>query len=57
VLVDPTDGALVFAEAWAQVVTDGDLRDALVALGRERIANLEGERTRHTVLDHLAAVL
>jgi L-malate glycosyltransferase len=57
VMVDPSDGALVFAEAWAQVATDIELRDALVARGRDRIATLDAERTRRTVLDHLTAVL
>jgi glycosyltransferase involved in cell wall biosynthesis len=56
VMVDPSDGALVFAEAWAQVATDVDLRDALVGRGRERIADFDAARTRRTVLDQLAAL-
>ena len=57
IMLDPDDGPLVMAEAWARVVTDRAVRDALVKEGRARVAEFRPERSRERLLDQLAGVL
>jgi glycosyltransferase involved in cell wall biosynthesis len=57
IVLDPQDGPLVFAEAWANVATDSSVRDQLVARGRARLADFDPDDARKQVLDHLAAVM
>ena len=56
-VLDPDDGAVVFAEAWAEVIADPDLRAQLVAKGRRRLQDFDPDGARHQVLEHLATVV
>jgi glycosyltransferase involved in cell wall biosynthesis len=50
------DDPVLVAEAVAELLTDGQLRSALVARGRERVSHFSLERAEATFLSHLADV-
>ena len=56
-LLDPGDGPLVMAEAWATLLTDTDERERLISRGTERLRDFDPDDARHQVLQHLASVL
>lgn len=56
-LLDPDDGPLVIAEAWATLLTDTEERERLVAKGRERLHDFDADEARAQVLQHLTSVL
>jgi glycosyltransferase involved in cell wall biosynthesis len=56
-LLDPDDGPIVMAEAWAEVLTDPSVRDGLVARGRDRLQDFDPEHARRQVLEHLLSVV
>jgi glycosyltransferase involved in cell wall biosynthesis len=55
IVLDPSDGPLVFAEAWEAAATDPALRTPLVARGRERVAEFDPERARADWLELIAS--
>ena len=57
IVLDPADGSLVLAEAWAAAVTDGSLRRELVAGRRRRLAEFDPDDARRQVLRHLSEVM
>ncbi|MHB8464860.1 MAG: glycosyltransferase [Acidimicrobiales bacterium] len=56
-LLDPDDGPLVIAEAWATLISDTEERERLIARGAERLRDFDPDEARHQVLQHLASVL
>ena len=56
-LIDPLDGPLVMAEAWAALLTDESERVRLVARGADRLLDFDPDDARRTVLEHLGSVL
>jgi L-malate glycosyltransferase len=56
-VLDPDDGALVMAEAWAEVIGDAGLRDRLVERGTERLHDFNPDDARRRALEHLGSVL
>jgi L-malate glycosyltransferase len=56
-VLDPKDGPLVMAEAWATIVTDGAVRARLVETGRTRLAEFDPDAARRQLLDHLTEVM
>ena len=56
-LLDPSDGPLVMAEAWATLLTDTEERERLITKGTERLRDFDPDEARHQVLQHLASVL
>jgi glycosyltransferase involved in cell wall biosynthesis len=55
--LDPTDGALVLAEAWAAVASDDAVRARLIDGGRKRLAEFDPDDARRQLLTHLAEVM
>lgn len=56
-LIEPDDGPLVMAEAWATLIDDADERERMVARGTERLLDFDPNDARRQVLEHLASVL
>ena len=56
-LLDPADGPLVMAEAWATLLTDKAQREDLIARGAARLRDFDPDDARAQVLQHLASVL
>jgi len=56
-LVDPTDGPLVLAEAWAHLIGDTSERERLVARGSDRLLDFDPDDARRQVLEHLGSVI
>lgn len=56
-LLDPADGPLMMAEAWATVIADDDVRDKLVAKGTDRLLDFDPDDARRQVLEHLGSLL
>lgn len=56
-VLDPEDGALVLAEAWAELIEHPELRDKLVANGLDRLRDFDPDDARRRVLEHLGSVL
>ncbi|MDQ1521466.1 MAG: hypothetical protein QOI55_2539, partial [Actinomycetota bacterium] len=57
VLLDADAPAIDYAAAAWRVTSDATLRDALVARGRERVAEFSPARTRARLLEALAPIL
>lgn len=57
ILVDASDGPIMLGEAVTAAATDATVRDALVALGRARVAAFDADTARARLLDELAPVL
>jgi len=57
VLVDPSDGPLVMAEAWHAVLTDPALGRSLADAGTRRVHDFDPDRARRQMLGHLTSVL
>lgn len=55
-LLPAEDDPMLAAEALARVLTDEDLRQALVAAGAQRLADFDPDAARATLLSHLADV-
>lgn len=56
-LVDPDDGPLVIAEAWATMLTDTEQRTELIAKGAARVRDFNPDDARAQVLQHLISAL
>jgi len=56
-VLDPTDGPVVFAEAWAEVIADAGLRSRLAEKGRQRLRDFDPDDARHRILEHLGSVV
>ena len=56
-ILDPADGPVVFAEAWAEVMADAGLRAQLVDKGRQRLRDFDPDDARRQMLEHLASVV
>jgi glycosyltransferase involved in cell wall biosynthesis len=56
-VLDPDDGPVVFAEAWAEVIADAGLRAQLVEKGRRRLRDFDPDEARRQMLEHLASVV
>ena len=55
-LLPPDDDPALVAEALAAVLTDGSIRDELIARGRKRVAEFDPDDAVASFLDHLASV-
>ena len=55
-LLPPDDDPALVAEALAAVLTDGPLRNELIARGRKRVAEVDPDDAVASFLDHLASV-
>jgi len=56
-LLDPGDGPLVMAEAWAELIGDDTERRRLVERGTDRLRAFDPDDARRQVLEHLGSVL
>lgn len=56
-LLPPDDDAVLLAEAMAEVVTNGALRERLVARGTERLAAFDPDLARRDLLGHVLSVV
>jgi glycosyltransferase involved in cell wall biosynthesis len=56
-LLEPTDGPAVMAEAMAEVLTDTALHQQLVDGGRNRLCHFDPDRSRQRILEHLSSVV
>jgi len=56
-LLDPSDGPLMMAEAWCEVIDNESLRADLIARGKSRLDDFTPESARVQVLEHLASIL
>lgn len=55
IVLDPSDGPLVLAEAWATAATDAAVQGTLAARGRARAADFDPERARAEWLELIAS--
>jgi L-malate glycosyltransferase len=56
-LIDPDDGPLVMAEAWAAALTDEPVRAELIARGSARLMDFDPDAARLRLLEHLMSVV